>query len=232
MRHITFTDDNMTISAKKCSESALFYGCDESSIIMPDDLEKKWADEFIHILDQPRGAGYWLWKPKIILDELENMKDGEMLVYTDAGLTFQNNIDLMVKEMNHPVMVFGNRWIHGDWCKMDVLRGMGCEQFADREQLQASCLIIKNSVQARHFIGQWLAFAEKPGFIDDSPSITPNPERYREHRHDQAILTNLTYLMGIPVHWWPAQYNVRNRNKYSNKYPVMFEHLRKRNDEW
>lgn len=32
-----------------------------------------------------QGAGYWVWKPFIILKELEHLQDGDYLLYTDAG---------------------------------------------------------------------------------------------------------------------------------------------------
>ena len=63
-----------------------------------------------------------------------------------------------------------------------------------------------------------------PGFIDDSPSKTENYKTFREHRHDQAILTNLVYREGIRLNRWPAQYKLRGNEKYSNKYPTIFNH--------
>jgi len=232
MRHITFASENMSISAEKCRESALKYGCDESIIYTPDNFDTEFRKLNEPILSQSRGAGYWLWKPYVIKRALDTMKDGELLIYTDAGILFENHVDLMVQEMNNDVMVFGNRWRHGDWCKMDVLREMECVQFSDREQLQASCLIIRKSDYSTRFISVWLETCQKDGYIDDSESKLPNPTGWREHRHDQAILTNLVFINNIPVHWWPAQYNVRHRHNYSSKYPVMFLHHRKRNEEY
>ena len=142
MKHITFATDNMTISAANCSESALKYGCDEYYIYTPHDYSSQFYEENKSILDQPRGAGYWLWKPWIIQNELCNTKENDLLIYTDAGITFENHVSLMVEEMNNDIMVFGNRWRHGDWCKMDVLVGMDCVKFSDRDQLQASCVIV------------------------------------------------------------------------------------------
>ncbi len=37
------------------------------------------------ILTQARGAGYWLWKPFIILETLSKLPPGAALVYSDAG---------------------------------------------------------------------------------------------------------------------------------------------------
>ena len=41
--------------------------------------EVPWFDPHLH------GAGYWCWKPFIMLRELESLQEGDYLLYTDAG---------------------------------------------------------------------------------------------------------------------------------------------------
>jgi len=232
IHHITYASDNMTISGGKCCESAIKYGANKTKLYRPSDIDAKFYKENKTILDSERGAGYWLWKSYVINDALSKIEYGEILCYTDAGVLFENSIKLLLDQMQGDIMVFGNRWIHKDWCKMDVLRAMGCEQYADKEQLQASCIIVRKSDESIKFIDRWLMFCQLPGFIDDSPSQLPNLSGFREHRHDQSILTNLAYSSGLHIHFWPAQYNVRHRHNYKETYPVMFQHHRKRNHEW
>lgn len=224
MRHITFASDNMSISAQKCAESCPY----PSTIYTKKDIDRDFYEKNKHILDQERGAGYWLWKPYFIYKALQ---EGDV-IYTDAGVLFQEHPDLMIAQMKGDIMVFGNRWRHGDWCKMDVLDKMGCKRFSDGEQLQASCLVLRKTDKSLAFVKSWLDYSQLDGFIDDSPSVLPNPEGWREHRHDQAILTNLAYIEGLHFHWWGAQYNVRYKYKYIETYPVIFQHHRKRNNEW
>jgi hypothetical protein len=41
-----------------------------------------WCVRYAHILEQPRGAGYWMWKPYVILKTLvERMDWGDYLCY-------------------------------------------------------------------------------------------------------------------------------------------------------
>lgn len=237
IRHITFSDENMTISANECVKSALFNGCNMARQYHPSDFDKRFFKKNKEILLHARGAGYWLWKPYIIRHMLEFYGDTDestIIVYTDAGILFENDISNLILAMDGDIMLFGNRWKHGDWCKMDCLEAMGCNkpEFTEHEQLQASCIIVKNTATAREFIDEWLTWCQVPGMIDDSPSIMPNLQGFREHRHDQAILTNLALLHGITFHWWPAQYSMRYKANYRDKYPVMFQHHRKRNNEW
>ena len=42
------------------------------------------------IFKQERGGGYWTWKPDIIYTAMQQMQDGDILVYCDAGCTLQH----------------------------------------------------------------------------------------------------------------------------------------------
>lgn len=230
IKHLCFTDHRMTISAGKCSQSALKYGCDSTNIFMPQNIDKGFALLHSEILTQDRGAGYWLWKPYFIKRVLEKSNNGDIIVYTDAGVEFVNDVNHLLNEMEQEIMVFGNGHKHGVYCKMDVLNSMQCKQFMYEDQVQASCIIIFNSKGTRKFVDEWLRWCIKPGFIDDSDSELENVDGFIEHRHDQAILTNMCYLYGVKFNRWPAQYRLKGNEKYTNNYPQIFLHEGKRND--
>lgn len=49
-------------------------------------LEREGIREAIPWFDPNlQGAGFWVWKPFIILKELEHLEEGDYLLYTDAG---------------------------------------------------------------------------------------------------------------------------------------------------
>ena len=50
-----------------------------------------------HILLQKRGAGYWLWKPYVLLRELYLAEEGDVIVYSDAAVDVIENIDYLVR---------------------------------------------------------------------------------------------------------------------------------------
>lgn len=239
-RLITFTDDNMTIAADICVASALKNNIQETKIFGPKDIDAKFKKTNAVILDQPRGCGYWLWKPYIIDRELKKMKDGEYLIYCDAGVEIINNVNHIIDRMTSDIWLFGNMWEHQHWCKGDVLykaEGIGVFNLGHNEkQVQASVIIIRNTSGARHFVAEWLKYCQVPGFIDDSPSKTPNHSEFREHRHDQAIITCLAYSCGVTLHWWPAMYNAGHftyeKTGYNDTYPVLFHHHRMRNNDF
>lgn len=230
IKHFCFSNHKMTDSAGKCVQSALKFGCDSSQLFQPYNIDMEFYEKNKSILDQDKGAGYWLWKSYFIDRVLKNSNDGDIIVYTDAGVEFVNDVQHLLSEMTHEIMLFGNGHRHGDWCKMDVLKAMNCEKFKDKDQIQASCVIVYNSAESRSFIQEWLGWCERPAFIDDTPSYFTNDKSFKEHRHDQAILTNLAYIYSLPLNRWPAQYGLRGNEKYNNKYPQVFNHHGLRND--
>lgn len=112
------------------------------------------------------------------------------------------------------------------------------------KQAQASVGFFRVSDYTRRFVKEWLdcCLLEGGRLIDDSPSLLPNHPEFREHRHDQAILTTLAYREGISLHYWPARYNMdrpdggfvyENLPEYAkDDYPPLFHHHRRRDHEW
>jgi hypothetical protein len=235
-RLITFADENMTIAAEICKESALQNNVHEVKVYSPKDIDAKFRKTNAAILDQPRGCGYWLWKPFIIDLELKNMKDNDYLVYCDAGVEIVNNINHIIDRMTGDIWLFGNMWQHTHWCKADVINAILPDFDEDSRQAQASVIVVRNTEPARRFIREWLTWCCVPGLIDDSDSEAMNSTEFREHRHDQAILTCMAIRDNISLYWWPAMYNAGNftyeKTGYPDTYPVLFHHHRMRNNDF
>jgi hypothetical protein len=238
---ITYTDANMDISAEICKESALLNNVDCVKIYTSNDIHQEFKDKNKSILSAERGAGYWLWKPYIILNELLNSKDGDYIIYSDAGVEIINNIKYIIDCMEGDVFLFGNIFRHSHWCKADIMTEMigkrTIKRIEDNRQIQASVILFKASEYTRELVKEWLSYCTKPGYIDDSPSLIQNHVEFREHRHDQAILTNIAIRKKIKLHYWPATYNGGMFNYEhtfypDDKYPIIFHHHRFRNDQF
>jgi len=58
-----------------------------------------------------RGFGYWLWKPYLILKTLNNIKDDDIIMYTDATINFVNNpLSLFNLLANKDIILFSNEY--------------------------------------------------------------------------------------------------------------------------
>ena len=231
--HLSYASDNMTKSLMYCCQSALNHGCNATFHMTIDPI---FAETNKHILSQPRGAGYWLWKPYIIHRAIDWGHDGDYYVYTDAGVEFMCNIRHIIEVMEREksdVFLFGNNYQHRDWCKREVFDALGCR---DGHQVQASAMIFKVSDFALQVANEWLSWCQVDHYIDDIVYDSYQYPSFQEHRHDQAILTAVAQAHNIPLHWWPASYNdgafTYDKGTYTDNYPVIFHHHRKRNYEW
>lgn len=239
---VSFHTANMSISAQICEESARRNGIGQVWMWKRPALEQTdFYRENKELLDQPRGSGYWAWKPYIILETLNRAKAGDIVIYADAGVEFVNNVKHIIDCMDQDIFLFGNMWQHRHWCKGDAITiiSESCGGFAIPEaakQVQASVIFIRVSEKSKFFVNEWLQWCLFENLIDDSPSVSPNDKEFQEHRHDQAILTTLAYRDVIKLHWWPAMYNAGvftyEKQGYNDTYPVLFHHHRRRNDEW
>ena len=41
--------------------------------------------EAVEVLNRPRGGGYWIWKPLVVREMLRSLRDGDVMLYADAG---------------------------------------------------------------------------------------------------------------------------------------------------
>lgn len=235
MRLVTYADNRMQKALHLCINTAAHYGVDD---IMIGEVSKEFFDINGDIFKHERGAGYWLWKPYIIYKAMLDMTDGDYLIYSDAGVEFVANVNEITSRMDEDIFFFTNGWNHFEWCKRDVLAAFDHDHAGDRfrneqvKQIQASVIFFRINQKTKDFVKKWLLYCQMPGWIDDSPSKMPNFSTFAEHRHDQAILTSLAYNRYQIDHWWPTQYSYHLPRSERDSYPVIFNHHRKRDNEW
>src|SRR5690606_34519800 len=119
-----FADDNMKTSQKLCVSSSLKYGADGCRVYGPADLDTEFLGRNKAIMCQPRGCGYWLWKPYIIANTMAGMSDGDILVYADSGVEFIAPLRHIISRMDEEFFFFSNNHPHFRWCKSKVLDAM------------------------------------------------------------------------------------------------------------
>ena len=156
------------------------------------------------ILDMERGGGYWLWKPFIILDSLHRMEDGDVVMYMDSGMTLVRKPTPLIKICleNGGFFCLKGAYIQGAWTKRDCFVYMNCDQkkYWEAEQCGGGLLVLQKSKTTVAFVQEWLRYCCEKELITNMPNSCglPNLEIFREHRHDQSILTNLLVKYQIP----------------------------------
>lgn len=149
-----------------------------------------------HLLDQPRGNGYWAWKPYIMLDAINK---SDTVIYLDSSVVPQSKEAIMeIVEATKDVGSIETEFINREWTKRECFRNMNCdeEKYWNANQVWAGVVVAKRS--GREILSEW--FCHCSGFftVSDTPS-EDNFEGFKEHRHDQSILTNILIKYGQPM---------------------------------
>jgi len=153
----------------------------------------------------PRGYGYWLWKPYIIKKTMENLQDGDILVYLDCGCEIgphkRDTLKMYLEEGAKQDLIL--RSLHGDehtHTKMDLFIKMGMldDKYVYDYQYQGGAVIIYVCDKTRAFYNEMYDICCEYPNIDDSPSIHPNLGCFVEHRHDQSVFSLLTKKYQFP----------------------------------
>jgi hypothetical protein len=110
---ITYTDNNMTISAEKCKLSMEKNGFDHARVFTQQDISFDFQLMNSDIFRHERGAGcYWLFKPYIIAKVMAQIADDSILVYADAGVEFIAPVQEIINRMDEDIFFFTNGWPH------------------------------------------------------------------------------------------------------------------------
>lgn len=159
------------------------------------DIDNSYYIKHKNILDESRGAGYWLWKPYFILKSLELMPENDYLLYVDSGVVIRKPVDKLIQEFSgNNIILFENYHANERYIKRELLQYFDFDNdlIRSRPQLIGTFLFIKNNELSRRFIREWLRISEHKNLIDDSKSNNEY-EDFADHRHDQAILSLLYY---------------------------------------
>ncbi|MFG6599091.1 MULTISPECIES: hypothetical protein [unclassified Sulfitobacter] len=191
-------------------KSALAVGFDKALGRGPDDLDIAFTKANAELLSRPRGGGYWVWKPRIILQELRKLEPGDVLVYCDAGRYNYYNLNLFPKALiararKDGMVLNVSMPRHGalsKWTKRDclVLLNMDRPEVISKPQIQACWSFWTPSEEAFDFLSTWVQHCSDPRIVSDQPNELglPNYPDFIDHRHDQSIFTLLIYKYNMP----------------------------------
>lgn len=183
-------------------------------------LEPEFMRQHGHFIrDNPRGYGYWLWKPHLISVVLKAIPEGACLLYADGGCSLNPEGKRRLKMYEflagkgNGMLAFSIRGNHPqfDWCKMDVIEKVGGD--GSKPQCLGGVSVFINTQSVRAIVDEWSVIAEENGYhnLNNAPSIVPNHPSFREHRHDQSIFSLLAYKYGATIipdeTYWPEKWD-------------------------
>lgn len=248
---LTFADSRMHRSLKRIENQAKemqvydeIFICNEFSL--DEEFRKNLKNKLV---PGTRGYGYWSWKPQIILQTLQNLSDGDILHYCDAGchlnkkgrkrlleyfeITSKDNFGMLAFQSVPPSFHDGRNLMDladQKWCKgdlLDFLKVRDEESIVNTQTIGAGIIFIKKNNETFEFIEKWRdVFLHDFSLIDDSPSKSPNTENFIEHRHDQAIFSILCKKKHVKTisayeYWYPTKKTIHLPDwKALQMYPI------------
>lgn len=235
---LNYSDSKFKNAQKYNSITGLETGGFDSVIeCSPMTIDDQFKNLHNDILSQPRGGGYWLWKPYIILKSLMSMSDGDILFYCDSGSHFVSSINEILNTVSfdkQPIIPFGvDPHLDRKFTKMDVFVFNECKEdqsITDTVQVCASFQLIKKSQTAIDFYNELLYQCCNLNLITDAPNAfgVDNFSEFADHRHDQSIYSVLCKRNRYEIFRDPSQFGLWSKEKYTNStYPQIIEHTRR-----
>lgn len=169
------------------------------------------------LLDEHRGAGYWAWKPYVILKTMMETKlQHDAYIYLDSDLQVVKSL-VPFAELTKEQDVIGIRttYQHARFCKRDVSKAFQAEDvdYLKWYQLQAGTVAYANTPGAQMFLIDWLSACLNKHNISDESSTVPNWPFFLEHRHDQSLFTLVYHHHGYKIYPPKTQ-------EFCNLYPL------------
>jgi hypothetical protein len=181
---------------------------DEVIICNETNLDLDFVNKYkLFMIYNRRGFGYWIWKPQIILQILQSLNDGDILVYCDTGCSlnmngekrFKEYIDLCLQS-EHDNVGFELTHLEKTWTKGDLLH-LYPSEFKETPQIISGIFFLKKSKKTVDLIQEWkdLMLSENFKYITDAPSILPNDPTFCENRHDQSCFSLIRKTRGCTI---------------------------------
>lgn len=164
-----------------------------------------WKSHKAFIARNKRGFGYWIWKPLVILHVMKKYPD-RIIVYADSGCKLvpsgrrrmKDYFDTLAKNPDAILQPTVLDFPEKSWTKADLFEALnGNDKYiTDTQQIAATAVLLRASRRNIEFIQEWLDTVVSNNYhlVDDTPSVAPNDETFKEHRHDQSVFSVLLKL--------------------------------------
>jgi len=231
---LTYGDRNFYLSKKQLiykAESTYLF--DKCISLGPSDLNRDFKDEFYSILSQKKGGGYWIWKFKILQNLLNEISYEDIVVYCDAGATFNINKKSLNRLKEYIEILryskFGNlrmecekQFLEKQYTTKELFNYFNIKSDSDimnSPQLQAGHLFFKKNKHSEDYLKTYekcLKF--DTNFITDA--YNKNQEIYfKTNRHDQSIFSLISKIYGGEI--IDNETEFRNRKELQYDYPFL-----------
>lgn len=217
---INYADRGFKKAQKLNSKTARQWGADKVIEYGPEDIDVDFKEKNKEILSNPKGGGFYLWKPYILKKAYDEMKEEDYLIYTDSGAIYVDKIQYLIDCMEREqvdLMVFSLEleMLERRYNKRDAFVLMGCDskEYADTPQSIGGYVVMKKSPFVENFLKEDLEYAQDSRIITEQENTQgfPNYDDFIVHRHDQAVWSLMVKKYGLKRFRDPSQFGMINR---------------------
>jgi DNA-binding transcriptional regulator GbsR (MarR family) len=231
---ISFATESFDKIQDKLNESLQNSECTEIIKYREYNLPEEFLEKYSNILKSTRGYGYWCWKPNIILECMNRIDYGDVVIYVDSANILINSLNYIVeKSKTSDIILFDNRdgnntgecWLNDKWTKRDCFKILNCDDpiYWKGKQINASYQVYTKTKFSMQFLNEYASYCLDVNAISDEPNIYgDNLESFVDHRHDQSIASLLAIKYNIELLPDPSEWG----NHLNRPYPQLFWHCR------
>jgi hypothetical protein len=236
--YITFSGSAYNETTAKIVANAPRFGADQ--VLVYDDLWLTGTDFYRHNIwlwehskrvGMNRGFGWFAWKSFIILDALDRLNEGDIVLYTDADTYPIADFSVLYDEcarIGGAMLCNAYGCSNRAYCKRDCYIEMGQDDdsYIDRTAGVARFMLFqKGPWKPRQFLYEWLTYCVNPSATTfDLSKLRMDWPGFIEHRTEQAIMTLLAYKYGYKLYREACQFGAKHTED-KELYGQLFEQV-------
>ena len=198
---LSFANTDYSDSLARLKKETESFPFDERFFLTEKELQPELRKR-IHWFKHRRGYGYWRWKGFIIYNQLQNMDDDDILVYSDAGNVFNDNgmprfleYIKMLDDSASGILAFQEMYKERVYTKADLLEYLNVKSgdyIMESNQYWSGCILLKKNNITLALSKQWYDISlYHYDLVTDKRSKVPNYDGFIENRHDQSVFSLL-----------------------------------------
>jgi len=216
---ITYANSKFEVAKQRLLKQANnFYNFKTITGYGPEDLPENFIKKFKHILDLPRGAGYWIWRPIILYNKLMQLNDNDFLVYLDAGCYLNNGgrerFDEYIRLLDisdYGTMSFqmsGNTGPGGlerekYWTTSQIFDYFNVKvesEIGNSGQYLGGILVLKKNSHLMKLLDLFIkALNDNPLMFTDYYNKINQHSQFKENRHEQSVFSLIRKIHGSVI---------------------------------
>lgn len=227
---ITYATKDFDIAArhliKLANKSNFFERC---IYFKPTDLPKDFKEKYKNIFQYKRGAGYWIWKHKIILDTLKEIDEDSIVIYSDSGSSFNQKAStrffeyiemLNDSEFDNFRIECEEQYLEREWTTRQLFEYFSLtpdSQIGRTTQLEATQMLFQKTKDTMDYFNEYIEVLNNDMFlISDKFNNYNQIKEFRENRHDQSIFSLLSKSRGCV--------SIKNETHFSSNPLIQYDY--------